>query len=541
MFTVKKQCLVDYQASYIDICKEFIQFCVRQNISRDPSRALDVICRAWAIEMEEKVNEPDLPSWLPQLSKASYGMVLGPGIDGMRMVRKNADSLVGLPNVTHRNYNAAETKGLDRKTFRFRKRETKPARPTDGSKTLAQVMQKSGVSTSSEAESPPTQRNDFSEKSVSPTGAEPNEVDATPHVNGSTTKVLQDNGAATTQSSEVSLNHVSLYVKGFILDTIASVQPSSQSGSIPTAWARYAGWEQMEGTPPEHFWRTLVADRGSNGKNPPVYYSRACQESFRKGGTTQGVVDTMGLIEHERNSVVAQFCRRVQAAIWNRALVKTGAERFGLVTNNVKEGDLVCILYGCSAPVVLRRHGPKQRSVMDCEMRLELRYIVDYVVQSYRTHSARRKVFRDKREKDKKKYRKWELTKKDEWEKDQTWKIQWELVREGLVRIHEFRAWVTKSWAIFLEDTESLKRKEEAISTMRNYVHVLLPQIYEIAAWAANLEDKSGTILDRLLRSTSDACTPESFRLTPDQIELWKQFASDKGWSDKWSAENKAL
>ena len=539
MFTVKKQYPVDYQASYIDICKEFIQFCVHRNARRDPSRALDVICRPWAIEIEEKDNEPVLPSWLPRLSKASYGMVLGPGIDGMRMGRTNADSLVGLPNVTHRNYNAAETKGLDKKTFRFRKREIKSARPISGSTTLAQVVQNSGVSTSSEAGSPLAQANSLPKEPASPTDVGSNEDVATIHVNGSTTKVLRDNGVATPQSPEVCLNHFSLYVKGFILDTIASVQPSSQSGSIPTAWARFAGWEQMEGTPPEHFWRTLVADRGSDGKNPPVYYSRACQESFRKGGTTQGVVDTMGLIEHERNSVVAQFCRRVQAAIWNRALVRTQAGRFGLVANNVNEGDLVCILYGCSVPVALRRHGPKKQSVMNCEMRSELQYIVNYVVQSYRTHLARREIFRDKREKDKAEYRKWELTKRKEWKEDEKWNKQWQLVRAGLVRIHEFRAWVTKKRAIDLEKTGHVMCAEGAIYTMRNYVHILLPQIYEIAAWAAKLGDDNGTIIDRLRSSTSDASTPESFKLTSDQITLWDQFASDTDWSNDWNTENK--
>ncbi|KAL9114300.1 MAG: hypothetical protein Q9227_001722 [Pyrenula ochraceoflavens] len=526
MFTVKKQYLVDYQASYIDICKEFIQFCVRQNVSRDPSRALDVICRPWAIEIDVKGGEPDLPSWLPRLSKAAYGMILGPGIDGMRMGRKNADSLVGLPNVTHRNYNAAETKGLDKKTFRFRKREAKPSKPIEGSNSSAQVVQNSGVSTVSRGESPATQANGSLEEPVSPTGIGLNEA-AMAHVNGSITQALQEGGVATPQSSEVSLNYVSLHVKGFILDTIASVQPSSQSGSIPTAWARFAGWEQMEGTPPEHFWRTLVADRGSDGKNPPVYYSRACQESFRKGGTTQGVVDTMGLIEHERNSVVAQFCRRVQAAIWNRALIKTEAGRFGLVSNNVKEGDFVCILYGCSVPVVLRRHGPKKRSIMDYEMRLELRHIVDYVVQSYRTHLARREVFRDKREKDKAEYGKWISTKRREWKKDQEWETQWKLVRAGLERIHEFRAWVNK------------KSAQEATSTMRNYIHILLPQIYEIAAWATTLEDDNGTIIDRLATSTSDGSVPETFKMTSDQMELWKQFSADANWSDEWNAKIK--
>ncbi|KAF7511417.1 hypothetical protein GJ744_004606 [Endocarpon pusillum] len=291
----------------------------------------------------------------------------------------------------------------------------------------------------------------------------------------------------------------------------------------------------MEGTPPEHFWRTLVADRGSDGKNPPVYYSRACQESFRKGGTTQGVVDTMGLIEHERNSVVAQYCRRVQAAIWNRALVRTQAGRFGLVANNVKEEDLVCILYGCSVPVALRRHGPKKQIVMNCEMKSELRYIVDYVVQSYRTHLARREIFRGKREKDKAEYRKWEFTKRKKWKEDEKWKKQWQLVRAGLVRIHEFSAWVTKKQAIVLKNAEDFKRAEDI---MRNYVHILLPRIYEVAAWAAKLGVNNGTIVDRLRSSTSDTSTPESFKLTSDQIQLWDQFASDTDWSEKWNAQN---
>jgi hypothetical protein len=74
---------------------------------------------------------------------------------------------------------------------------------------------------------------------------------------------------------------------------------------------------------------------------------------------------------------------------------------------------------------------------------------------------------------------------------------------------------------------------------LRNYVHILLQQIYEIAAWAAKLGDNNGTIIDRLLSSTSDASTPESFKLTSDQIALWEQFASDTDWSDKWNAENK--
>jgi len=161
IFTAKKQYKVDYKASYIDICKEFIEFCVGRNVSRDPSRALDVLCRPFAIDVEQKPQDLPLPSWIPRLSKASYGMDRGPGIDGLRMGRKNADSLVGLPNLTHRNYNAAETKSLDRKVFRFRKRV-----PTEDSEKGADAGKSGQPITSQSASSFAAQENETQEEAT---------------------------------------------------------------------------------------------------------------------------------------------------------------------------------------------------------------------------------------------------------------------------------------------------------------------------------------------------------------------------------------
>jgi hypothetical protein len=112
--------------------------------------------------------------------------------------------------------------------------------------------------------------------------------------------------------------------------------------------------------PPDEFWRTWVPDRGRNGRNPPVYYSRACKESFLKGGLPSGSVSTSDLIDNERCSALTQFCRRVQAVIWNQSLIKTEgtkteSDNIGLASKNVLKGDLVCILYGCGVPVILRR------------------------------------------------------------------------------------------------------------------------------------------------------------------------------------------
>ena len=270
-----------------------------------------------------------------------------------------------------------------------------------------------------------------------------------------------------------------------------------------------------------------------------MYYSRACQESFRKGNTTSGVVDTTGLIEHERNSVVAQFCRRVQAAIWNRALVKTEAGRLGLVAANVKEHDFVCILYGCSVPVILRRHGPKNLHVIKDEMKWELKFLADYVGESYKNHLGRRKLFREKREKDKETYKDWALKKREQWKNDAIWTERWKLVRAGLMRIHEFRAWVMKRRIMELENAGDCDAAKMAIESMRNYVHVLLSQIYEIAAWASESGDSDENVMDRLRSLNDDATCRESFRLNEDQKMLWDLFRKDTEWRTWWQKTNK--
>jgi hypothetical protein len=47
--------------------------------------------------------------------------------------------------------------------------------------------------------------------------------------------------------------------------------------------------------------------------------------------------------------------RRSQAIVWNRALVRTNSERLGIARESVQPGYLICILYGCTVPVILKR------------------------------------------------------------------------------------------------------------------------------------------------------------------------------------------
>jgi hypothetical protein len=155
-------------------------------------------------------------------------------------------------------------------------------------------------------------------------------------------------------------DHYSLLTEGFILTTIETVAEPARLGAIPETWTKVAGWENAvdgQTDPPVEFWRTLVADRGKDNRNPPYYYATACRESVRKGGLRGGSVDTGALINSERNSIIAEFCRRVQAVIWNRSLIKTEQplNLLGLANQQVEKGDLVCIIFGCTVPVILRK------------------------------------------------------------------------------------------------------------------------------------------------------------------------------------------
>jgi hypothetical protein len=151
----------------------------------------------------------------------------------------------------------------------------------------------------------------------------------------------------------------SMFVLGFVLDKVSTVDHLASNGNIPYRWLRAGDWTDTEKYPPENFWRTLVADRGHNGRNPPTYFLRVCKESMRfKAKTmskTGGNLDSKKLINEGNCTIVAEFLRRVQEVIWNRQLMKTAKGRLGLVCDDVRPGFEVCILYGCSVPVILQR------------------------------------------------------------------------------------------------------------------------------------------------------------------------------------------
>ena len=125
----------------------------------------------------------------------------------------------------------------------------------------------------------------------------------------------------------------------------------------------FGGWSEAvdiePGLLPNHLWRTLVADRGSDGSNPPRWYRRAMLYCLSNRNEIDDIhIDR--LLDQEKSSSMTEFLRRVSTVVWNKRLFLSYGKykyRFGLAPNAVEVNDIICILLGCSVPVVIRKHG----------------------------------------------------------------------------------------------------------------------------------------------------------------------------------------
>ena len=149
----------------------------------------------------------------------------------------------------------------------------------------------------------------------------------------------------------------SLFARGIHIDTISKLGPRASEGIILYEWLELGGCVTVSETvpPPENFWRTLVADRSPNGSNAPSWYTRAFLYCLHL--TPTGDINTNRLITEceAESSLVVAFLQRIQSVIWNRKfLVSKTNGWLGLAPMAAQVEDIICILYGCSVPVVLR-------------------------------------------------------------------------------------------------------------------------------------------------------------------------------------------
>ena len=132
---------------------------------------------------------------------------------------------------------------------------------------------------------------------------------------------------------------------------------------IPAEWLQLVGGVEPGSNArrdiPHHFWRTLVADRDPSGSPAPKLYYTALDNALTKRNSNGDLI-TPDLIRQGRPEDMVAFLQRAQDVIWNRKfflLQRAAAPRFGLGPTKAQKGDSVCILFGCSVPVVLRKVG----------------------------------------------------------------------------------------------------------------------------------------------------------------------------------------
>ncbi|KAF8856592.1 HET-domain-containing protein [Acephala macrosclerotiorum] len=346
---------VDYKLPVIDVYKEFIEFSIRKS---RPDRALDILCRPWAPRV---LKSHDDPNFLSPRSKKNRE----------KQTSKDDEEIplpTWIPGLSSAAFQMVEHPTLG---LRMERQNADP---------LVGLPDQSG------------------HRNYSAAGGK--ELDL---------KKLDFRKWKTLQEPKAHYPPYSMFVSGFILDTVMTVEHLAQNGNIPYQWLWAGGWTDTDQYPDESFWRTLVADRGHGGRNPPTYFPRACKESMKfKAKTmsrTGGNLDTKKLINEGRCTIVAEFLRRMQEVIWNRQLMRTTKHRLGLVRDDVSPGFKVCILYGCSVPVILQEI-PKSPSDIEKERteeyeawRRKLPAVVSKVQRIYREIRDRKKEIREKRAK----------------------------------------------------------------------------------------------------------------------------------------------
>lgn len=350
----------DYSKSTKDVYIDFTLFCIKT------SGSLDIICRPWA--PTERLNlsapwvkkpgnpETEFPSWVPLLSGAPFG-----GPEDELNGRVNGDTFVGLPD--HKFYKAA---GPTRAKFWLGTVSEHNDRRELRSRVNSSEATMTGTTLQAEDGD-----NSINEEGMEQAGASrnpPQEQSTTPEE-----KILRSPARPAADPCGLEKKTKpppppkpkfdgTLYVKGYEIDTVEQVSPRVPEGIVGRECLKMGGWESNQDvltSVPEELWRTMIADRGPLGRNVPSWYHRACLHCLANS-TTNGDLNTEVLIAKGKPSMAVEFLRRVQRAVWNRVFIRSKKQKlFGLAPWRTEMGDVICILLGCSVPVILRKRGSR--------------------------------------------------------------------------------------------------------------------------------------------------------------------------------------
>jgi heterokaryon incompatibility protein (HET) len=176
----------------------------------------------------------------------------------------------------------------------------------------------------------------------------------------------------------------SLYIKGFVLGKVVKTSMRMANSMITkeclqllASFANNASLRPF--SVPDVIWRTLCADRDDKGDPAPTFYRSAMSHLLQlsseipeAGDVTKhdnffdniSSIDVEELLDTDLHDHVRTFLEIVRDVVWNRRTFQALPEQeindssgpfVGLIPQSAKVGDRICVLYGCSVPVVLRQ------------------------------------------------------------------------------------------------------------------------------------------------------------------------------------------
>jgi hypothetical protein len=156
-----------------------------------------------------------------------------------------------------------------------------------------------------------------------------------------------------------------IHPMGFILGTVRGCSDLMRDAIVPGDWLTRLGWyNDYNNHVPELVWRMLVADRTSTGGELPDWYRRACLHCLKDSRlvNSKGDLNTnTPPLATRLDSMTSIYLKRLRSVIWRRRIIQAQSQLpqdndllFGLAPERCREGDIICIIEGCSVPVVLR-------------------------------------------------------------------------------------------------------------------------------------------------------------------------------------------
>lgn len=184
-----------------------------------------------------------------------------------------------------------------------------------------------------------------------------------------------------------------LRVTGVIVSSVELVTKPAQHGIVPISWSSVGLLDQL--------WRVIIAGRTKMGGVSPAQYDKLCHlifDAFCTDSSNRSIddewsfdnwkldrskridpmnnmnlthlIDVLNGAAHDdsllpkeclaqipQNEHIIPFLERMRDCVSNRVLFRTLDHRLGLGPVGTQNGDLVCVLTGCSLPVILRPMG----------------------------------------------------------------------------------------------------------------------------------------------------------------------------------------